>query len=131
EIPQLQIASEIFENFIAAKRGVAVTPDRGGVISAVYGTILPDDRHSVLQPFHLPIEELQVYLAHFQISRGEIVRLVSQPEDAQLRAALGMTKVQADLIVTEDASAINIHNKLGLTVPADGILTVRELLTAG
>jgi len=130
EIPQLQISSEIFENFIARKRGVAVKPDRAGVVPAVYGSILPSGRHSVLQPFHLPIEELEVYLAHFKLRRSDIARLLDEPEEDQLRVALGMSRIHAGLIAVPEASPVNIRNKLGITIPSDGILTVRQMLTA-
>lgn len=130
EIPQLQITNEIFENFIAKKRGTPVTPDRASVVAAVYGSILPSGRHSVLQPFHSPIEELEIYLAHFRLRRSDIAELLEEPENDQLRAVLGICKVHADLITIPDASPVNIHNKLGLTVPSDGILTIKQLLTA-
>ena len=72
EIPQLQITSEIFENYIARKRGMALQPDRKAVVAAVYGQFLPTGRHSLLQPFQLPLEELEIYLGHFKVRRSDI-----------------------------------------------------------
>ena len=130
EIPQLEITTEIFENFIAKKRGIAITPDRRGVAAAVYGSILPGGRHSVLQPFHLAIEALEIYLSHFKIRRSDIVELLDEPEAVQLHAVMGLSRVHVDLITISDPSPVNIHNKLGITLPADGILTMRKLLDA-
>jgi hypothetical protein len=130
EIPQLQITSEIIEDFLATKRGIALAPDRAAVVSTVYGTILPGGRHSVLQPFHLPIEELNIYLGHFNTRRSDIAQLLGEPEEIQLRAALGISKIHADLITTPDPSPVNIQNKLHLQVPVEGIVPIKELLTA-
>lgn len=141
EIPQLQITNEIFENFIAQKHGVEVTlDDRSAVLAEVYGNRLPEGRHSILQPFNLPMEELEIYLGHFKLQRSDIVRLLDQPEDVQLRAALGISQVHADLITIPDASSTNIHNKLGLTLTDDcefkedgmqkGGMPIRDILEA-
>jgi len=130
EIPQLQITSEIFENYIAKKRGMAITPGRRDVVAAVYGQLLPAGRHSLLQPFLLPLEELEVYLGHFNVRRSDIAALLEEPEEVQTRAALGMCQVHAELTTIADASAVNVHNKLRLTLPSDGVLPMRELLEA-
>lgn len=130
EIPQLQITGEIFENYIASRRGTPVGPDRAGVLKAVYGTLLPEGRHSVAQPFHLPMEEQEIYLQHFGIRRADIAEALGEPEEACLRAVLGLSRVHADLITSADASAVNIQNKLGLSVPADGVLPTKALLKA-
>ncbi|WP_282610867.1 neuraminidase-like domain-containing protein [Pelagibius sp. Alg239-R121] len=130
EVPQLQITNEIFENFLAEKRGTIVTPDRKDVLDTVYGSVLPGGRNSMLQPFHLPMEELEIYLTHFKLRRNDIAELLDEPEDDQLRAVLGISKVHASLITIPDAAAVNVHNKLGLSIPADGILSVKKLLHA-
>lgn len=130
EIPQLQITSEIFENFIAKKHGTTVTSDRKEVVAAVYGDVLLNAKDSVLQPFHLPIEELEVYLGHFKLRRSDIAELLDEPEEVWLRAVLFMSKAHADLITVPDASPANIEKKLGLTLPADRIVPIKSLLTA-
>ncbi len=129
EISQLQLTSEIFEGFIAREHGIADGADRRTITTAVYKTVLPAGRHSVLQPFHLPIAELEIYLQHFKLRRVDVAERLGEPEEVQLRAALGLTKIQADLITNSDPSDGNIRNKLGI-VPANDILTMRELVTA-
>lgn len=130
EIPQLRITSEIFENFIAKKRGIAISPDRAEVIASVYGEFLPSGRHSILQPFQLPLEELEIYLGHFKLRRSDITRLLDEPEEVQFRTELGVSAIHANLIASPAPSAVNIHDTLGLTLPADGVLPMRELLKA-
>jgi hypothetical protein len=130
EIPQLKITAEIFENFIAGKRGVVVDADRSGVIAAVYGRFLPSGRHSLRQPFQLPLEELEIYLSHFNLRRSDIMRLLEEPQETQVHSEIGLSAIQATLTTTPDPSAGNIHNKFGITLPSDGVLPMRELVNA-
>lgn len=130
EIPQLQISSEIFENYIASKRNIAVTPDRSGITAAVYGNLLPAARHSVRQPFFLPIDEISIYLSHYRLTRADIAHLLGVTEEERLRTSLGITTVQSALLITSDATATNIQQKLHLAPPANGIFTMRQLLNA-
>ena len=113
EISQLQITNEIFENFLAKKHGVSIASDRKAVVDEVYGKILPAGRCSVIQPFLLPIKEIEIYLAHFNLKRCDVAQLLEETEDVQLRTTLGLSKVQAELITTPDPSPSNIENKLG------------------
>jgi hypothetical protein len=130
EMSQLKITAEIFENFIASKRGVTVDGDRAGVIAAVYGGFLPSGRHSLRQPFQLPLEELEIYLSHFDLRRSDIMRLLDEPQETQVRSEIGLSATQAALTTTPDPSAGNIHNKFGITLPSDGVLPMRELVNA-
>jgi Tc toxin complex TcA C-terminal TcB-binding domain/Neuraminidase-like domain len=130
EIPQLKITAEIFENFIAGKRGVTVDADRAGVTAAVYGSFLPSGRHSLRQPFQLPLEELEIYLSHFNLRRSDIMRLLDEPQEAQVRSEIGLSAIQAALTTNPDPSAENIHDKFGITLPSDGVLPMRELVNA-
>jgi hypothetical protein len=130
EIPQLKITAEIFENFIAGKRAITVDPDRAGVTAAVYGSFLPSGRHSLRQPFQLPLEELEIYLSHFNLRRSDIMRLLDEPQEAQIRSEIGLSAIQAALTTNPDPSAENIHDKFGITLPSDGVLPMRELVKA-
>lgn len=100
-IPYLDIINEVLENYIALDTGIADGPDDGrlapdavdrqDLANDVYGRLY-DSVRSFKQPFLLAMERLAIYLAHFDLTREEITRLLEEPRDVIAGAALMLSK---------------------------------------
>src|SRR5262245_61051836 len=72
-IPYLVVIDEILENAVAQHVGFTGDfGDRVAVEATVYRDTLPDRVDSFAQPFHLPFEELRIYLRHFERSLADM-----------------------------------------------------------
>ena len=97
-VPYLDIINEILENYIYLQQGhvEAELPetgvsDRSSVEGEVYETLL-DSADSFSQPFSLPLERLDTYLTHFDVTRGDITKLLDEPRDIIAAATLNLSK---------------------------------------
>ena len=127
-VPYLDIINEALENFIALDLGFdrdrlpapGVT-DRSAVENLVYEA-LQNTAASFRQPFCLPLERLALYLAHFDLTRGDIVRCLAMPDNDQAAAALNLSTRGSDptakrayeLIVESDSDLDHLRQLYGL-----------------
>ncbi len=97
-VPYLDLINEILENyiavylkFVAQKDLPKAGEDRSGVDKAVYLALL-HSIYSFQQPFSLPLERLNTYLVHFDVTRGVVATLLEEPVDVTAAAVLKLSK---------------------------------------
>lgn len=107
-MPYLDIINEVMENFIALDLGYeeAHLPapgvsDRSAVEDLVYET-LQNTTTSFGLPFSLPLERLALYLAHFDLKRGDICKMLGMPDADHAAAALNLSRRGADATSVHD-----------------------------
>ncbi|MCU7807634.1 MAG: hypothetical protein KZQ73_07175, partial [Candidatus Thiodiazotropha sp. (ex Semelilucina semeliformis)] len=114
EIPQLVIVKEIFENYIATKKGFAGNlNDRSAVETFVYKQHLQSSKGSFFQPYLNPLKSLETYLSHFDISRGLITDLLDADSEVIASAYLHLSHEAYQLISeakTTQSFLKNIYN---------------------
>ncbi len=125
-VPYLLIINEILENYIYLQLvdpNATIPPpddsDRTEIENRVYD-LLGNAASSFRQPFLLPLEKLNLYLTHFDVTRGEIAELLEGSEDNIAAATLKLSKQEEydlNLIVLESAAAIPAEGK-GLVMVA-------------
>lgn len=60
-------------------------------------------------PFNLPLEELRIYLSHFNLSLFKIYQLLNQPDINVWRARLNLSREEFDLIIKPDINNIKLR----------------------
>ncbi len=101
-IPYLVVINEILENAVARHVGfVGDFGDRPAVEARVYRDTLPDRVDSFEQPFHLPFEELRIYLRHFERSLADLADAGEATGDALARLRLGLPPRDFELITAQ------------------------------
>jgi hypothetical protein len=120
-IPYLDIINEVLENYIAIDLDLVdenddhLKPgaeDRSELENGVYEKLL-DSANSFCQPFSLPLERLAVYLAHFDVTRGDITKLLDEPPDVVAAAALKLSKL------TDEESSSGLKREYELITEAN------------
>lgn len=113
-IPTLDIINEILENYIAKHRGFSENDlnDKIAVQKEVYGEALALDgsANSFRLPFLLPLEILQIYLMHFNLTRPDVARLLDKDTSIVARAALKASTSEYGLIHNENTDVSFLKN---------------------
>lgn len=108
-LPTLTVVNEVLENYVATRRGydgsraVGSGVDRSALEDFVYGEHLAETTSSFEQPFLLPLRELEVYLGHFDRTRGDVAAALGAPEPVETRALLGLSLRGYELVTTPNA----------------------------
>ncbi|QDG52118.1 hypothetical protein FIV42_15610 [Persicimonas caeni] len=121
-VPYLEIINEILENAVASDRGFdGDFADRPAVFEEVYAEALlgtpGQPRDSFEQPFHLPVEQLKIYLAHFERTLADAAHAVGAP---MARASLGLSPDAYDVLVTPEDDLAALERWYGLDFDLDG-----------
>jgi len=92
EIPYLEIVNEVLEQYLENELGISEIYDELASSTAAMGL-----------PFNLPLEELRLFLSHFELSLQEIYRQLQVSGERQAREQLGMaTSAELELITHRD-----------------------------
>ena len=108
-LPTLTVVNEVLENYVATRRGyggsraVGTGVDRSALEDFVYRQHLADTTSSFEQPFLRPLRELEVYLGHFDCTRGEVATALGAPAPVETRARLGLSLPGYELVTTPNA----------------------------
>lgn len=129
EIPLLVIVDEILENYIAKRHGFAGDlNNRTAVEEVVYKQLIQkssstDAIHSFQQPFLLPLEKLQLYLTHFDRTRGEVAAILEELPAVLSAASLGLSRREYELITQPNTNLDDLKKLYGIEfrVVAGGI----------
>ncbi len=120
-VPYLLIINEVLENFIymmETEVSFAGLPNRNTIEVFVYELLSKNTTaytiDSFRQPFHLPLNELEIYLQHFPITRASIVETllahVQDTRDISTQANLKLSTKEFEMIST-DRSANSSENR--------------------
>ncbi|MCK5245166.1 MAG: hypothetical protein KAJ90_07845, partial [Desulfobacterales bacterium] len=125
-IPYLDIINEVLENYIALYRGVDEDdlPEPGAIDRAlvemeVYPA-LEDSADSFRQPFSLSLERLAIYLAHFDLNRGDVAKLLELLPDDIATAALRLSDREYLLITEPNRDILFIRSLYGIDFDDSG-----------
>ena len=105
-IPYLDVVNHVLERFLIGRLTVT---DVDGLY--VHFSALRD---SFQQPFVLPLAEMRLYLAHFNLQRTDILRALQADEDAIHREYLHLTQDEFNLLTT-NAPATYIYSLYEIT----------------
>lgn len=122
-IPYLDIINEVLENYIAQRRGFGGNmSDRGAVEEFVYHQALSASADTFRQPFVLPLEKLNAYLAHFEHSRASVARTLAVPAPMLAQATLKISKRDYELITQANTDIAFLRSVYGIpfALPASG-----------
>ena len=125
EVPLLEIVDRLLEDDIARQTGFAGSlADRAAVWRHVYRDRVATAADSFAQPLLLPLERVEVYLAHFGQTRRDIARLVGAGADAVAAATLRLSRREWQLVTQADATRGFLERVYGAELPFDGTATV-------
>ena len=128
ELPLLEIVDRLLEDHIARQTGFAGSlTDRAAVWRHVYRDRVAAAADSFAQPVLLPLERVEVYLAHFGPTRGEIARLVGAGADAVAAATLLLSRREWELVTQADATRGFLERIYGAELPFDGTGTLYRI----
>ena len=103
-VPYLEIINEILENHIyimGHADAVGELPERDDIEKYVYKNVINVDKDSVRsfqQPVLLPLAKLEIYLSHFDVTRGEIARLLEMNSALTAAAVLSLSAGEYQLV---------------------------------
>lgn len=100
-VPYLDIINEILENYIYVTGHYVVPaelPERSIVEDFVYKQIIKNSVCSFQQPALLSLEKLEIYLSHFDVTRGEIATLLEKESDVIATAVLKLSRDEYELV---------------------------------
>ena len=117
-MPYLEIINEILENAVATDLGFEDDfADRPAVFEKVYAETLTQGEDSFEQPFHLPIEQLKIYLSHFERTLADAAHAVGAPI---ARPALELSPEAFTVLITPEDNVFNLEQWYGLDFDLDG-----------
>lgn len=91
-IPYLDIVNEVLETSLG---------------SNIYNILSKrETKISFALPFNLPLEELRIYLGHFDLSLHEIYKLLKLEEEKIWRAKLNISKEEFEVITSKDPGGV-------------------------
>jgi hypothetical protein len=117
-VPTLEIVCEVLESYLATATGYAgALTDRAAVQDHVYA-VLAQSVESFDEPFVLPLARLAAYLAHEELSLGEVARTLAAPPQVVTAATLGVSESGRWLIATRNVSTSVLSAVYGLDLPS-------------
>ncbi|HEY0067567.1 MAG TPA: Tc toxin subunit A, partial [Flavisolibacter sp.] len=93
EIPYLQVVNEVLEKYLRSELS----------LTDVY-THLKTADWSVSQPFNLSLEELRLYIAHFNIALHDIYRGMNATRISQHRERLRLSPEELNIVITPNTA---------------------------
>jgi len=119
-IPTLEILNEILENAVARRSGFSGDfDDRTAVRDIVYRDQLNTATDSFLQPFHLALEKLSIYLGHFDHDLGSVAGTLSADKKTSARLRLELSPEEWDLITQSDTNISFLERAYDLSFSLD------------
>ncbi|HYR02922.1 MAG TPA: neuraminidase-like domain-containing protein, partial [Syntrophobacteria bacterium] len=100
EIPYLEVVNDVLEQYLAKATATA----------DVYDLLRQADVSCAL-PFNLPLEELRIYLKHFDLSLFDITRALKEPLAKQRREKLQLSEEELALVTTP--SPVQVRRRFG------------------
>lgn len=94
EIPYLEVVNEVLERYLKTTLGV----------SNPYSFLVTADR-SVHQPFNLYLEELRIYLGHFDVHLHDLYRMLDLQLKEQHREKMGLSDEELKIVTTKDSAS--------------------------
>jgi hypothetical protein len=91
EIPYLEVVNDVLEQYLENQLG----------IDDVYRTLSKSDL-AITLPFNLPLEELRLYLGHFELELFDLYKTLDEARPKQLREKLRISEQELDYITTPD-----------------------------
>ena len=89
-IPYLEVVNDVLEQYLG---------------SNIYQT-LSEAKNSFKMPFHLPLEELRMYLSHFKMKLSDIFKQLKQEPITIAREQLQISGEELDAVVTADPKGV-------------------------
>jgi hypothetical protein len=93
EIPYLEVVNDVLEQFIEQEEGV----------TDIYGRLKNTDT-AISLPFHLPLEELRLFLAHFDMSLYDVYQTLGIGRADQAREKLRISTEELKIITQKNPS---------------------------
>ena len=123
--PYLEIINEVLENYIyVSSQGNTgeELPARPEIEEYVYKEKIgnANPAHSFQQPKLLPLYTLETYLSHFDLTRGEIAKLLEKDIDIVTAAVLNISRSEYQLIQTENTTLTFLRDLYGLDFSVNG-----------
>ncbi|MGB0498451.1 MAG: neuraminidase-like domain-containing protein, partial [Rubricella sp.] len=113
-IPTLQIVSEVIEAYMADQLGFAGDlSDRAAVARFVYRDTLPGVVDGFSQPFVLPVEEIEVFLDHHDMTLRDIALLMGLTGEDMVRMGLGLSAEELAQITTPETGLARLRTLYG------------------
>jgi hypothetical protein len=113
-IPYLDIINEVLENYIyVSEQGEneEELPARSVIESYVYEQKISQFVNSFQLPKLLPLQKLEAYLSHFDVTRGEMAKLLEQDSYIVAAAVLKLSSKEFEL-VTQSNQNLNFFKRL-------------------
>jgi hypothetical protein len=95
EIPYLDVVNDVLEQYVKKDLGIADVYD-----------MLRQSNLSCTLPFHLPLEELRLYLGHFGLSLYDVYRLLGEPLAKQQREKLKLSELDLQIVTTPNPTEV-------------------------
>ena len=120
-IPYLTIVNEILEKYLTEKliwqqqrkTDIKLTHKQKQFARTkvnIYEKLAnPSEKISFSLPFSLPLEELKLYLSHFEISLYNIYNLLRKPDQKVWRARLNLSEEEFEIITSPDISDVKFR----------------------
>ncbi|HHJ20366.1 MAG TPA: hypothetical protein ENJ84_11185 [Gammaproteobacteria bacterium] len=123
--PYLEIINEVLENYIyVSSQGNTgqELPARPEIEEYVYKIKIgaANPVHSFQQPKLLPLYTLETYLSHFDVTRGEIAKLLEKDIDTVTAAVLNISIPEYQLIQTENTTLTFLRDLYGIDFSVNG-----------
>jgi hypothetical protein len=100
-VPTLDLINEILENAVARAAGfTGPITNRTAVEKVVYQDTLSTGTGSLRQPFWLPLEKLEAFLRHSELSRADVAGTVGATAALETAAALAVSDPEHALLIT-------------------------------
>lgn len=87
EIPYLEVVNDVLEQYIKNELSV----------NDVYDMLRQSNLSSAL-PFNLPLEELRLYLSHFELSLYDVYKTLKEPQEKRLREKMKISEQELKVI---------------------------------
>ncbi|HEX6099234.1 MAG TPA: neuraminidase-like domain-containing protein [Thermoanaerobaculia bacterium] len=102
-IPTLDIVNEVLENYIARDRGYGgPLTDRAAVRTKVYTDNLASATNSFVQPFHLPLTRIDLYLGKLDSTRAAVARALGATTQTVAAAELSLSPAEWTLVTQRE-----------------------------
>ena len=113
-IPYLDVINEVLERHVADDSSLRTSRERAReAYQKLAALTSPDALNSFQQPFHLPLEELRVYLQHFDLTLGEIIERVQGWGRGAAREQLHLSPEAWTVVTTPISDAGDLQRLFG------------------
>lgn len=121
-IPYLDIINEVLENYIYVcghGGNEEELPPRSVIESYVYEQKISQSVHSFQLPKLLPLQKLETYLSHFDVTRDEIAKLLEQDSYIVAAAVLKLSSKEFELVTQSNQDLNFLKGLYGIDFKID------------